>query len=92
MTIYNVTMLKIKGIRKVFKSPFKREKGVVALDDINLSFSKNELVFIVGKSGSGKSTLLIWLLIIFTSSVVSLVISLLTAKSYKPINILKSKY
>ena len=28
------------------------------LDNINLDFKKNELVFILGKSGSGKSTLL----------------------------------
>lgn len=48
-------MLKLENINKSFK--FGKNKTLV-LDNINLDFKKNELVFILGRSGSGKSTLL----------------------------------
>lgn len=48
-------MIELKNVQKYYNS-----NGVVtvALKDINLSFSKNEIVAITGESGSGKSTLL----------------------------------
>lgn len=45
----------IQNLNKTFKNG---KTKVVALKDINLSFSKKGLVFVTGKSGSGKSTLL----------------------------------
>lgn len=48
-------MLKLINICKSFK--YGKNKNIV-LDNINLDFKKNELVFILGSSGSGKSTLL----------------------------------
>lgn len=49
-------MIELKGITKEYIS--KKVPKTIALDNINLSFGNNGLVFIVGKSGSGKSTLL----------------------------------
>lgn len=49
-------MIKIKGISKVYNP--EKDKPLVALDNINLEFSKGEFACIFGKSGSGKSTLL----------------------------------
>lgn len=48
-------ILRCNGIEKVFG---KGENQVAALNGINLSIEKGELVAIVGASGSGKSTLL----------------------------------
>ena len=48
-------MVTLKGVTKVYKG--KRE-SVKALNDINLSFGENGLIFILGKSGCGKTTLL----------------------------------
>ena len=48
-------MLRLINVCKSFK--FGKEKQLV-LDNVNLDFKKNELVFILGKSGSGKSTTL----------------------------------
>ena len=45
-------MIELNNISK------KYENQVQALNDINLKFENNGLVFIVGKSGNGKSTLL----------------------------------
>jgi polar amino acid transport system ATP-binding protein len=51
-------MLNIKSLVKLYKKNRTNEQDVYALNKVDLSFTKNELVFIVGKSGSGKSTLL----------------------------------
>ena len=48
-------MLKLKNITKVYKTESFSQK---ALDNVNLSFRKNEFVSILGPSGSGKTTLL----------------------------------
>ena len=48
-------MLRLINICKSYKCGKDRE---VVLDNINVNFKKNELVFILGSSGSGKSTLL----------------------------------
>lgn len=48
-------MLKLVNVCKSYK--YGKNK-VLILDNVNLDFNKNELVFILGKSGSGKSTLL----------------------------------
>ena len=50
-------MLEIKNVSKTYKTS-KDTPVVNALSDINITFPKSGLVFIVGKSGSGKSTLL----------------------------------
>ncbi|MDA8170729.1 MAG: ABC transporter ATP-binding protein [Nitrospiraceae bacterium] len=49
-------ILRIEGLAKVFGSG---ELEVRALEDINLSVSKGELVALLGPSGSGKTTLLL---------------------------------
>ena len=51
----NKGILSIKGLNKSFSVDGSE---VVALEDINLDFSENELTVIVGSSGCGKSTLL----------------------------------
>ena len=48
-------MLKLINVCKWYKSG---KNKIQVLDNINLSFSSSELVFILGPSGSGKSTLL----------------------------------
>ena len=48
-------MLRLINICKSYKCGKSRE---VVLDNVNINFKKNELVFILGSSGSGKSTLL----------------------------------
>ncbi|MBQ2757612.1 MAG: ABC transporter ATP-binding protein [Clostridia bacterium] len=49
-------MIEIKHVSKLYHT--RRRRRVAALRDINLTFGKTGMVFIVGKSGSGKSTLL----------------------------------
>lgn len=49
-------MIEITNINKTYKS--KTKDAVKAIQGVNLEFSKNGLVFILGKSGSGKSTFL----------------------------------
>lgn len=49
-------MIEITNINKTYTS--KSKEAVKALSGMNLQFSKNGLVFILGKSGSGKSTFL----------------------------------
>ncbi len=44
-------MIKVKGLKKKFKQ-------VIALDNIETTISKGEVVCLIGPSGSGKSTLL----------------------------------
>ena len=48
-------MLKLINICKEYKNGKTRN---IILDNVNISFNTNELVFILGPSGSGKSTLL----------------------------------
>ena len=48
-------IVEIKNVSKIYKTG---EKEFKALDDINLSINKGELVVILGPSGAGKSTLL----------------------------------
>ena len=48
-------MLKLIDVCKWYKNG---KNKTIVLDNINLSFNNNELVFILGPSGSGKSTLL----------------------------------
>ena len=48
-------MITLKNVTKIYHSI---GEDVIALNDINLKFNKNQLTFIVGDSGSGKSTLL----------------------------------
>ena len=48
-------MLTLSHIYKTYKN---KSRLVNALNDINLTFPNNGLVFILGESGAGKSTLL----------------------------------
>lgn len=50
-----MSLLKIENLSKTFTAA---ENKVVALNSINLSIEKGEIIAIVGPSGSGKSTLL----------------------------------
>lgn len=49
-------MLELKDVKKIYHT--KEKVDVIALDNINLSFPNNGLIFILGPSGSGKTTLL----------------------------------
>jgi len=49
-------MIELKNVTKIYKS--KRKGKHKALDNINLLFGNEGLIFVLGKSGSGKSTLL----------------------------------
>ena len=53
--MYNSHMLTLSHIYKTYKN---KSRLVNALNDINLTFPNNGLVFILGESGAGKSTLL----------------------------------
>ncbi len=48
-------MLELKKVSKIYKT---KSNDVAALNDVDLYFEDNGLVFITGKSGSGKTTLL----------------------------------
>jgi ABC-type lipoprotein export system ATPase subunit len=49
------SLLKLNNIQKKY---LDADKNIQVLDGVNLSFSKNNIVSLVGPSGSGKSTLL----------------------------------
>jgi putative ABC transport system permease protein len=49
-------LLELKNVNKYYK--LKGGEKFHALDNINLSFNKGELIAIIGESGSGKSTLM----------------------------------
>lgn len=51
-----MAFLEVKKLNKYY--PIGDDKQFQALNDINLSFEKGELISIVGESGSGKSTLM----------------------------------
>lgn len=51
-----MTVLQLQNINKIYQAG--KENEVHALKNVNVSFSTNEIVAIVGVSGSGKSTLL----------------------------------
>ena len=44
-------LIKIVNAKKVYKT------GVTAIQDLNLTITKGEFVFIIGSTGCGKSTL-----------------------------------
>ena len=50
-----MNLIEIKNMRKVYG---KGESETIALNNINLSIKKGELISIMGRSGSGKSTIL----------------------------------
>ena len=50
-----MAILEMRGLRKVYR---KGDSGVLALDGVDLSVDKGELLAVVGPSGSGKTTLL----------------------------------
>jgi iron(III) transport system ATP-binding protein len=50
--------LRLVALRKVFTSPDDPEQSVVAVDDVDLSLRKGQLVTLLGPSGCGKTTLL----------------------------------
>lgn len=50
-----MNLLNLKNVSKIYKTG---KIDVCALNDINLSINKGELVAIIGESGSGKSTML----------------------------------
>lgn len=49
-------MIELNSVYKSYTS--KKKVPVVALDNINLKFDNQGMVFLCGKSGAGKSTLL----------------------------------
>ena len=52
------SLLKATGLRKVFRSRVgARGRGIVAVDDVDLTIGYRQTVGLVGESGSGKSTL-----------------------------------
>ncbi|RYV01305.1 macrolide ABC transporter ATP-binding protein [Shewanella sp. OPT22] len=51
-------MSKVIDLKKISKHYQMGEQTFKALDDVNVSISKNEYVAIIGPSGSGKSTLM----------------------------------
>ncbi|MBN8939899.1 MAG: ABC transporter ATP-binding protein [Rhizobiales bacterium] len=55
-----VPLLEVRNLRKTYRSGgglFSRPRSVAAVDNINLSLARGEMLGLVGESGSGKSTL-----------------------------------
>ncbi len=50
--------VRLVGLRKEFVSRDRRERVVVAANDVDLEFEKGKLITLLGPSGCGKSTLL----------------------------------
>lgn len=52
-------LLEIRNVTKIFHSSrsHRKDTGIIAVDDVNLSFTGNGTYGLVGESGSGKSTL-----------------------------------
>ena len=50
------TAVSIKNVSKVFPLPFKKGKGLLAVDDFNLEMTEGEVYGLIGPNGSGKST------------------------------------
>lgn len=51
----NEAIITLKNVKKTYK---KNTTNIMVLNDVNYTFEKNNLYFIMGESGSGKSTLL----------------------------------
>ena len=53
------SLIELKGITKTFpiSGLFERRQSLTALEDIDLSIKKGEILAVLGESGSGKSTL-----------------------------------
>jgi len=51
-------LLEIKGLKKKFLLHILNDKNIDALEDINFTMSKGEIIGLTGKSGSGKSSLM----------------------------------
>lgn len=51
-------LLEIKGLKKKFLLHILNDKNIDALEDINFTMAKGEIIGLTGKSGSGKSSLM----------------------------------
>lgn len=48
----------IQGIEKLFRKPFRTNKFIKALDNVNMQIKENETLSLLGENGAGKSTLI----------------------------------
>ena len=51
-------LLEIRGLKKKFVLHILNDKNIDALEDINFTMAKGEIIGLTGKSGSGKSSLM----------------------------------